>query len=137
MLYRLKEVLSIGGYPEHLIFAQDYGLCLRLAEHHRFAVLPEKLTLVRLHSNQFSALSSSTRKRLEEVITLHKEGLSLPGMSVQGKSSGRDAIAMCHYRLCRQDLREKKWLAAFSSAAKGFLTAPMALFRHIIGRVCP
>lgn len=131
MMFRLKEVLEMGGYPDHLIYAQDLGLLQRLAPHYRFAALAERLTYVRQHSCQISSLDSWAHIRLEEAISLFRDGIRLPEMTAKGKALGRHSIARSYFSLCRVYIREKKFLAALNALIKGFISSPLLLPQYM------
>lgn len=136
MMFRLKEVLEVGGYPEHLVYAQDLGILHRLAPLFRFAALPDRLTFVRQHSGQISSQDSWARIRLEEAICLFKDGLRLPGMTAKGKRLGRESMARCYFSMSRVDLREGKWLSACIALVKGFFVAPSVALRRVFRADC-
>ena len=131
MMYRLKEVREVGGYPEHLIYAQDLGLLHRLAHRHRFAALQDRLTLVRQHPDQISSQESWARIRLLEAISLFKDGIRLPGMTAVGKARGREGIAKCYFSMCRVDMRDGKWWSALAGLIKGTVTSPSELYHRV------
>jgi glycosyltransferase involved in cell wall biosynthesis len=47
-------LLAADGFDEELVSGQDYDLWMRLALHHPVAVLPARLTAVRVHSSSHS-----------------------------------------------------------------------------------
>lgn len=119
--------LAVGGYPEDFAYAQDYALWLRLARTYRLAVLPERLVMIRTHAAQLSTAPSWGRTRLQDVIRLHGEALTLPTLSAHGASAARWALAKAHVRLSLQDLHEGRALPACGHVLRGGLCVLRAL----------
>jgi glycosyltransferase involved in cell wall biosynthesis len=64
-MFRTEVARRIGGYADHLqSTGEDHDLWLRMAEVGRLAVLPEVLTLYRLHGTNVSMGSDSAARRL-------------------------------------------------------------------------
>ena len=64
-MFRTEVARRIGGYADHLqSTGEDHDLWLRMAEVGRLAVLPQVLTLYRLHGTNVSVGSDSAARRL-------------------------------------------------------------------------
>lgn len=64
-MFRLEAARRVGGYAPHLqTTGEDHDLWLRLAEVGRLAVLPEVLTLYRVHGTNLSVGADSAARRL-------------------------------------------------------------------------
>lgn len=122
-----QVALAAGGYPEDFAYAQDYALWLRLARNHRLAVLPERLVMIRTHAAQLSSAPSWGRTRLLDVVRLHGEALTLPGLSPKGAAAARWALAKARARLAALDLRQGAVTGACGHFVRGSLTAARAL----------
>ena len=132
IMLRREAALAAGGYPEDFAYAQDYALWLRLARAGRIGVLPERLVVVRHHPGQLSTVQSWSGTRLEDVIRLHRQALTLPGLSERGRAAGRWALAAACYRLAGLRLREHAPTAAAALVLRGLATAPVATLRRAL-----
>lgn len=93
MTFRRPAALAVGGYPEHLVWAQDFGLILAMARRGRLANLPETLGSIRLHPRQMTADAAYEATRLLESYLLLRQARYVPGVPEAARAEGRRVCA--------------------------------------------
>ena len=71
VLYRRDLARRVGGYPEHLVFAQDFGFVLSLAKHYKIGMISNFLCQLRV----FPVRMTSSRKY--QVVAAHEREMLL------------------------------------------------------------
>ena len=128
VMFRKSAAKGVGGYPEELIYAQDYGLIISLAQSGEIAIIPKFLC-------KFRILSTSMSNSLEYALTVAIEGkmllyhalnvLNLSNLSIR---RNRRAIAFCNIKIGIILIRKKNILEGISVILKGVMSDPTALF---------
>jgi glycosyltransferase involved in cell wall biosynthesis len=89
-MFRCEAAHRVGGYAPHLqTTGEDHDLWLRLAEVGRLAVLPEVLTLYRVHGANMSVGTDSSARRLP--ITLDNLARAYARRGITGREPAKVA----------------------------------------------
>jgi len=104
-MFRREAAVAAGGYPEHLVYAQDRGLLLALARRHEIAILGEFLCKLRITPG---SMTRAGRYRAviarEELALLEYAAVNLR-LGRQSRRLNRHAIATTRAKLGIAHLR--------------------------------
>lgn len=121
---------SEGGFSEHVKFADDYDLWLRLSVDAQFLYLPEKLSAYRLMNNQISSNKRARFESNEEIICRFLKNNSY----LFSESVKKDALNHLYIRAARHFSKAGNFTLAQSYLLKAFKQKPVSVrtFRTII-----
>ncbi len=132
-----------GGFDESLPLAQDWDMWLRIAERWEIGIVPARLTLYRLHSDQRSANSLRMRFCEAEVMTRALRRGRLAGRWEEGVARRRLAWAHCRIgrrlaregdrQRCLRELKQAKGLLPYHPAVWGALARCALAARALAG----
>lgn len=133
-MYRAEVASEVGGYPEHRLYNQDYGLWLRLVARGSLAMLPECLTHIRVLA------SSMTRSRKQQVLVasdilqaMIDAGESL-NLCEEGKRLNREAIAIARLRYAVALARSRRVAEGLRAVCHAFAADPVSVVNNRITR---
>ncbi len=92
VMFRLRPILDLGGYPEEYIFAQDCALWLKVIRTYQTANLPRVLAKRLIHPEQLTQVPGLSTVRTEEKIRLLRFAGTHPGLSPRARRAGRRAL---------------------------------------------
>ncbi|NVJ91769.1 MAG: glycosyltransferase [Methylocystaceae bacterium] len=92
VMFRRKEVLELGGYPEEFIYSQDFAMYLNIMKKFCVANLETTIGAHRLHPAQLTGIQSGSELRLNEDIHLFKKA------AVQFNYTGTSHRLGCQWR---------------------------------------
>jgi len=128
VMFRKSAAKEVGGYPEELIYAQDYGLIISLAQSGEIAIIPKFLC-------KFRILSSSMSNSLEYALTVAIEGkmllyhaLNVLNLSSYSRRQNRRAIAICDIKIGIILIKQKNIVEGIKVLLKGVMSDPSSLF---------
>ncbi len=88
--YRRTVLEAVGGFDETLPWAVDYEMALRVAEHHRFAHVPELLYVRRVHAGGASQrVPARAWRQWRMRCTLVRRRLAMNGGTLFGRGALR------------------------------------------------
>lgn len=127
-MYRRKLAQEVGGYPENIIWAQDLGLILALAQRAKIAMIADYLCQVRVLT---ASMTRSTKYRMlvaREALLLFKQAANSLQLSNKARRLNRRAMAIAEIKLGAATLRSDSCWAGLKMVLHGLITAPSALW---------
>lgn len=88
VMFDLKAIHKLGGYPENIIHAQDFDLWVTVLMQYKASIIPEVLVQVRYHQNRST---NSPEKQVyinEESLIIYKKALQHPDLGLIMKCLG-------------------------------------------------
>ncbi len=98
VMFRLRPIVDLGGYPEEYRFAQDCALWLKVIRTYATANLPRVLAKRLIHPEQLTQVPELSTVRTEEKIRLLRFALTHPGLPFRARYAGRRAVAEAFLR---------------------------------------
>lgn len=138
-MYRRKLALQVGGYPEELVYAQDLGLILALAQHSRIAMIDEFLCQWReLQASMTRSPAYQVAIGREALILLRRAADSLP-LSSTARRLNRRTQAIAEIKLGIATIRATSFLNGLKLMFHGISRDPSALWsngwvRRLLGK---
>lgn len=133
VMYRHQLALEVGGYSEELVWAQDFGLILALAQHSKVAMIDDFLCQLRVLA------TSMTRSRTYQVIVaretliLFQRAANLLSFNERARRLNRRAQAIAEIKLGASIVMSGSILVGLRWAIHGLASDPSALWGN--GRV--
>lgn len=127
-MYRRQLAQEVGGYPENIIWAQDLGLLLALAQRAKIAMVADYLCQVRVLT---ASMTRSTKYRIlvaSEALLLFKQAANSLQLSTKARRLNRRAMAIAEIKLGAATLRSDSFWAGLKMVLHGLVTAPSALW---------
>lgn len=127
-MYRRQLAQEVGGYPANIVWAQDLGLILALAQRAKIAMIADYLCQVRILT------ASMTRSRkyqimvANEALLLFRRAADTLRLSTKARRLNRRAMAIAEIKLGVATLRTGSFWSGLKIALHGFVTAPSALW---------
>lgn len=127
-MYRHQLAREVGGYPENIVWAQDLGLTLALAQRAKIAMIADYLCQVRVLT------ASMTRSRkyqilvATEALLLFRRAADLLQLSTKARRLNHRAIAIAEIRLGIANLRNNAVLEGLKMVLHGLVAAPSVLW---------
>ena len=122
-MVRKGLINSVGGFSEHIKFADDYDLWLRLSVDAQFLYLPEKLSAYRLMNNQISSNKRARFESNEETICRFFQNNSY----LFPESVKKDALNHLYIRASRHFSNAGNFTLAQSYLIKAFKQKPASI----------
>ena len=127
-MFRKHEAEEVGGYPKDLIYAQDYGLIIALAQKGKIAVIPKLLC-------QFRVLRSSMSNSLKYALISATEGRALLCNAIEvlsltsySKRQNKRVLAIYDIKIGIILIKQKNILEGLKFVIKGLMRDPSSLF---------
>ena len=127
-MYRRQVVLQVGGYPEDIIWAQDFGLMLILAQHFKIAIIDDYLCQLRMSSISMTRSKEYQALVASEALMLFQRAANLPGLSTKARQLNRRSIAIAKIRLGIATLQNGSVLAGIKMVLRSLITTPSTLW---------
>jgi glycosyltransferase involved in cell wall biosynthesis len=127
VMYRRAAAAAVGGYSLDLIYAQDFGLVLKLAERHRIAMIGEFLCGWRIVSNSMSRSPQYGVTRGREGVMNFRRARQLP-LSRKAARLNRRVQAVAKVELGLALLKAGSALAGIAWMLRGLASDPIALW---------
>lgn len=127
-MYRRQLAQEVGGYPENIIWAQDLGLTLALAQRAKIAIIAKYLCQIRILT------ASMTRSRkyqilvATEALLLFRRAANSLQLSDKARRLNHRAVAIAEIKLGLASLRSDSFWLGLKMVLHGLLTAPSALW---------
>ena len=129
-MFRRSLALAVGGYPEHLVYSQDFGLTLALARHYKIAMIDDFLCQLRILP------ASMTRSRKQQAVIARDRLVTfqyavdfLP-LSKKARRLNRHAIALAKSKLGFATLGTGSVLAGMKTIFHGIAHDPSVLWKN-------
>ena len=98
-MFRRSSAMAVGGYPEHLVYAQDFGLILALAQHYKIAMIDDFLCQLRILPNSMTTSSKyQTIIANDRLMNLQLAAKVLP-LSKKARQLNRRVLVRARIRL--------------------------------------
>ena len=133
-MYRRVNCEAVGGYPKDLVFAQDYGLWIRLAQTGKIANLPHKLVSIRDHEARLTNSPASYLNQSLDSITCFKRARKLPNLEAKTLRLNRCAEALEKGRVAKIYAQIGKWGTALGWSFRAIFCDPVSVIKKIIFR---
>jgi len=138
-MYRRQLALEAGGYPKDLVWAQDFGLILALAQRSKVAVIADFLCQLRVLT---TGMTGSWKYRVtvaREKLLLFQSAANLLEFSKSARRLNRRAQAIAEIRLGAAIFRSESVLKGLRLMFHGLVSDPSALWgngkmRRMFGR---
>ncbi len=127
-MYRKLQAEEVGGYPEELIYAQDYGLIIALAQKGKIAIIPEILCQFRVTSNSMSNSLLHALTVATEGKALLRQAQKVLNLSKYSLRQSRRALAICDIKIGFILLKQKNLLQGLKFLINGLKKDPSAIF---------
>jgi len=127
-MYRRQLAHEVGGYPENIVWAQDLGLILALAQRAKIAMIANYLCQVRVLS---AGMTRSIKYRAlvaNEALLLFRQAADSLQLNAQARRLNRRAMAIAEIKLGIATLRSDSFWAGLKMVWHGFVTAPSAVW---------
>jgi len=127
-MFRASVAKEVGGYPEELIYAQDFGLIIALAQRGGVAIIPKLLCKFRILNNSMSnSLEYALIAAIEGKILLYR-ALKIFNLSSFSRRQNRRAIAIYDIKIGIILIKQKNVTKGICGVLRGVVSAPSALF---------
>ena len=133
-MYRAAVASEVGGYPEHRAYNQDYGLWLRLLVRGSPAMLPERLTHVRVLS---SSMTRSPKQRVQvarDILQAMLDARETLNLCEEGKRLNREAIAIARIRYAVALARSQRPAEGLRIVCRALTADPISVVNNRITR---
>lgn len=127
-MYRRQLAQEVGGYPENIVWAQDLGLTLALAQRAKIAMIADYLCQIRVltasmtRSRKYQALVAA------ETLLLFKRAVDSLPLSAKSRRLNQRTMAIAEIKLGLASLRSASCWAGLKMVLHGLLSAPSALW---------
>jgi glycosyltransferase involved in cell wall biosynthesis len=126
-MYRRKLALQVGGYPEDLVYAQDFGLILALAQHSKIAMIGDYLCQWRdLRASMTRSPVYQLAIGREALILLRRAADTLP-LSSAARRLNRRTRAIAEIKLGIAMIRAASLFKGLKTICLGVCRDPFAL----------
>jgi hypothetical protein len=129
-MFRRSLALAVGGYPEHIVYAQDFGLILALAQHFKIAMIDAFLCQLRV-----LATSMTVSRKYQAVIdrewlmNLQRAADCLP-LSKKARRLNRHLRAIAEGKIGIATLGTGSALAGLQMILRGIAHDPSTLWMN-------
>lgn len=127
-MYRRQLAQEAGGYPENIVWAQDLGLILALAQRAKIAMIAEYLCQVRVLTASMTRSRKYQMLVATESLLLFRRAAESLRLSTKARRLNRRAVAIAEIKLGVATLRSDSFWAGLQMVLHGFATAPSALW---------
>jgi len=127
-MYRRKLAREVGGYPSDIVWAQDFGLILALAQHYKIAMIGEYLCQLRVLADSMTRSQKNKILVASEALVLFRRAAKLLQMSEKGRRLNRRSLAVAEIKLGIAHLGSNSVLTGAKMVLHGLSTSPSALW---------
>ena len=127
-MLRKDEAEEVGGYPKDLIYAQDYGLIIALAQKGKIAVIPKLLCQFRVLRSSMSNSSKYALTSATEGKALLLNAIEVLSLSKYSKRQNKRALAIYDIKIGIILIKQKNILEGLKFVIKGLMSDPSSLF---------
>ena len=127
-MYRRKLAQEVGGYPENIVWAQDLGLTLALAQRAKIAMIADYLCQVRVLTASMTRSRKYQTLIANELLLLFKQAADTLQLSAKSRRLNRRTMAIAEIKLGVASLRSDSFWAGLKMVLHGLLSAPSALW---------
>ncbi len=128
VMYRNKLAQEVGGYPSHIIWAQDFGFFLVLARNAKFAMIDDYLCQLRVLAGSMTRSRKNQILVATEAIQLFQLAADSLPLSAASKRLNRRSIAIAKIKLGVASLRDSSFLTGMQMILRGVFSSPSALW---------
>lgn len=133
VMYRHQLALEVGGYPEELVWAQDFGLILALAQHFKIAMIDDYLCQLRVLVTSMSRSWAYQVTVARETLMLFQRAADILSFNVRARRLNRRAQAIAEIKLGASIIMSGSVLVGLRWVIHGLACDPSALWSN--GRV--
>jgi len=127
-MYRRQLAQEVGGYPAGIIWAQDFGLILSLAQHAKIAMIDDYLCQLRILTTSMTRSKKYQVVLANENLMLFQRAADVLPLSKKALRLNRRAIAVAKIKLGIATLRNNSVLAGVTLILRGLVSAPSSLW---------
>jgi hypothetical protein len=133
-MYRAAVASEVGGYPEHRLYNQDYGLWLRLVAQGAPAMLPERLTQVRILSSSMTRSRKQQVQVARDILQAMLDAGETLNLCEEGKRLNREAVAIARLRYAMALARSRRLPEGFRALCRALAADPISVMNNRITR---
>lgn len=127
-MYRRQLAQAVGGYPEDIVWAQDFGLILALAQRAKVAMIADYLCQLRVLAASMTRSKKNQILVAAEAILLFRRAADTLQLSTKARRLNRRAIATAEIKLGIASLRNNSFWVGIKMILHGSVTAPSAFW---------
>jgi glycosyltransferase involved in cell wall biosynthesis len=127
-VYRRQLAQEVGGYPADIVWAQDLGLTLALAQRAKIAMIPDYLCQLRVLTASMTRSKKNKILIASESLLLFKRAADTLQLSPKARRLNRRAMAIAEIKLGVAILKTDSVRAGLEMVLNGLVTAPSALW---------
>lgn len=127
-MYRRQLAQEVGGYPADIVWAQDFGLILALAQRAKIAMIDDYLCQLRVLAASMTRSKKNQILVASEARVLFQRAANLLRLSTKARRLNRRALAIAEIKLGIATLRNNSVLAGVKMVLRGLISAPSALW---------
>lgn len=127
-MYRRQLAQEVGGYPENIVWAQDLGLILALAQRAKIAMIADYLCQVRMLTTSMTRSRKYQILVAAEALLLFRRAADTLRLSAKARRLNRRAMAIAEIKLGIATLRSDSFWAGLKMVLHGLIAAPSALW---------
>ena len=128
VMYRKKLAQEVGGYPSDIVWAQDFGFFLALAQHGKFAMIGEYLCQLRVLTGSMTRSKKNQILVATEATLLFQRAARVLQLSARAQRLNRRALAVAEIKLGIATLRDNSIWAGMRMVLHGLTSSPSALW---------
>lgn len=127
-MFRRQLAKDVGGYPEEIIWAQDFGLILALARRGKIAMIDDCLCQLRVLKSSMTRSAKNQSLVASESLILFKRAAETIQLSANARRLNRRALAIGKIRLGLATFRSGAKLAGMRMILHGSFSEPSSLW---------
>ncbi|MFZ2302791.1 MAG: glycosyltransferase [Gallionella sp.] len=127
-MYRCQLAHEAGGYPENIVWAQDFGLTLALAQRAKIAMIADYLCQLRVLTASMTRSRKYQTLIANELLLLFKQAADTLQLSAKARRLNRRTMAIAEIKLGIATLSADSFWAGLKMILHGFVTDPSALW---------
>jgi len=127
-MYRRQLAQEVGGYPADIVWAQDFGLILALAQRAKIAMIADYLCQLRVLAASMTRSKKNQILVASEALVLFQRAANLLRLSAKARRLNRRALAIAEIKLGIATLRNNSVLSGVEMVLRGLISAPSALW---------
>ena len=127
-MFRRSLALAVGGYPEHLVYAQDFGLILTLVQHFQIAIIDEFLCQLRVLATSITRTRKNQAIIYRELLMIFKQVADLLPLSKKARRLNRRTQAIAEIKIGIATLGAGFVLEGVQTVFHGIANDPSALW---------
>ncbi len=127
-MFRKQFSQEAGGYPEEIVWAQDFGLILALARRGKIAMIGEHLCQLRVLTASMTRSAKNQVLVASEALLLFKRAADTLQLSIRSRRLNRRAMAIAEIKLGIATSKSGQKIAGIKLILHGVVSAPSALW---------